>query len=118
MNKTMAFLLALLGLGSTACTHSYQKASVKAFAEYIQQPDVQLVDVRTAEEYAEGHIEGAHLIDVEKADFVAKARSVLDPSKPVAVYCKSGRRSARAAELLADLRQLLFDDFKQFLFAA
>ena len=36
------------------------------------------------------------------SDFLDKALAVLDPARPVAVYCRSGRRSARAASLLAD----------------
>lgn len=101
MNKTLTFLLTLLGLGASACSRPYQTASVKEFAAYIQQPDVQLADVRTADEYAEGHIDGARLIDVNQDNFVEQAQTCLDPSRPVAVYCKSGRRSAKAAELLA-----------------
>ena len=49
-----------------------------------------------------GHIEGAILIDVTEKDFLAKADSLLDKSRPVAVYCRSGRRSRRAAEMLVE----------------
>jgi len=49
-----------------------------------------------------GHIERAILIDVTKKDFPAKADSLLDKSRPVAVYCRSGRRSRRAAEMLVE----------------
>ena len=100
MNKAMTFIMAMLGLGTSACSQSFQQADVKAFAALTNTPDVQLVDVRTAEEYAEGHIEGACNIDVNGEDFVAKSRAMLNKEKPVAVYCKSGRRSAKAAEQL------------------
>ena len=48
-------------------------------------PGAQLVDVRTAEEYAQGHIASAQNIDVKKDSFLALADSLLDKSKPVTV---------------------------------
>ena len=48
-------------------------------------PGAQLVDVRSAEEYAKGHIASAQNIDVKKDSFLALADSLLDKSKPVAV---------------------------------
>lgn len=102
MRKTFAFLLSLVGLhlpmGCTSAT--FESMDVDAFASYILNNDVQLLDVRTSEEYAEGHIEGAMNIDVKKGDFMNVALSQLDKERPVAVYCKSGRRSASAAKML------------------
>lgn len=63
-------------------------------------PGAQLVDVRTAEEYAQGHIAAARNIDIRKKSFLAEADSLLDKSKPVAVYCKGGVRSRIAAKQL------------------
>ena len=62
--------------------------------------DVQLVDVRRPDEFGAGHIDKAVLINVQAADFMSKAKWMLDKSKPVAVYCRSGRRSKEAANLL------------------
>lgn len=56
-----------------------------------------VVDVRTAGEYAAGHVAGAINIDVESGDF-ASAIGTLDKSKTYLVYCHSGRRSGIAAE--------------------
>jgi phage shock protein E len=56
-----------------------------------------VVDVRTPAEYAAGHIAGAQNIDVEAADFGSKI-STLDKEASYLVYCRSGRRSAIAAE--------------------
>ena len=103
MRKTLSFLLSLLGLNFTlGCTSSpsFDTLSANTFADYIGKNDVQLVDVRTAEEYAEGHIEGAINIDVKKENFMNEALARLDNQRPVAVYCKSGRRSASAAKML------------------
>ena len=103
MNKTLAFILAMLGLNvGTACSQKdYQDMDVKQFAELIQSDDVQLVDVRTAEEFAEGHIEGALNIDVKENSFVEKAKAQLSKDKKIAVYCRSGKRSANAANMLS-----------------
>lgn len=64
--------------------------------------DVVVLDVRTPEEYAAGHIPGSMLIpDTELAE---KAEEFLpDKDAEILVYCRSGRRSAASAELLAEL---------------
>lgn len=59
-----------------------------------------VVDVRTAAEYAAGHIAGAQNIDVEASDFSSKI-STLDKTAAYLVYCRSGRRSAIAADRMA-----------------
>ena len=59
-----------------------------------------LLDVRRADEYAAGHLPGAALLDV--TDSVAFARGVeqLDKEKNIYIYCRSGRRSRKAADIL------------------
>ncbi len=64
--------------------------------------DVQLVDVRTPEEFEEGHLENAENIDVLETDFITKAEK-LDLEKPIYIYCRSGKRSAKAALILKDV---------------
>ena len=66
-----------------------------------ENPAVQLVDVRRSDEFQAGHIDKAVLIDVSGADFMKKANTLLDKSKPVAVYCRSGKRSKEAAGQLS-----------------
>lgn len=58
-----------------------------------------VIDVRTPEEFAAGHVDGAINIDVEGGGFSA-AISSLDPAAPYIVYCRSGRRSAIAADAM------------------
>ncbi|MFQ9809799.1 MAG: rhodanese-like domain-containing protein [Segatella copri] len=58
------------------------------------------LDVRTAEEFANGHIRGAINIDVLKSDFEQKAAATLPKSKTIAVNCRSGKRSKNAAAIL------------------
>ncbi len=56
-----------------------------------------LVDVRTPEEYAAGHVDGALNVPVDE---VAARIAEIPRERPVVVYCHSGRRAARAAETL------------------
>lgn len=87
----------------TACSQqNFENKEVKEFAELIDSGNVQLVDVRTAGEYAEGHLPGALNIDVKEDSFVQKAEQQLTKEKKVAVYCRSGRRSANAAGVLSE----------------
>jgi rhodanese-related sulfurtransferase len=68
----------------------------------------QLVDVRTPGEYANGHIQGAKLMDWTSGQLL-KEMSALDKSKPVLLYCASGRRSNAA---LGALQEAGFKDVK------
>jgi rhodanese-related sulfurtransferase len=58
-----------------------------------------IIDVRTPEEFAAGHLEGAINYDYEGGTLEA-ALSSLDPSVEYVVYCQSGRRSALATTLM------------------
>jgi thioredoxin len=78
----------------------YQTVSVSDFDKKLHEKDIQLVDVRTPEEYAEKHLKDAVNINFESDDFVELA-SKLDKSKPVLVYCLSGGRSSKAAALIS-----------------
>ncbi len=62
--------------------------------------EVQLLDVRTPEEYGAGHIEGATLINFFDADFVERTAAAFDKDKPLMLYCRSGNRSAKATAKL------------------
>lgn len=101
MKNMLACLLAVLGLNSACGQKNYEDADVNGFVELIANPDVVILDVRTASEYAEGHIEGAINIDYKQNDFVEKSKAALPKDRTIALYCRSGRRSAGAADLLA-----------------
>lgn len=72
------------------------------FKKLIETPGVQIVDVRTAAEYIDGHIKGAILIDIKDSLFRAAAAEKLSKDFPVALYCKTGRRSLKAYNILED----------------
>ena len=71
-------------------------------AERLIADGVQLLDVRTQEEWDEGYLKGAKRVDFTADGFLEKAKAALDPKKPVLVYCRSGRRSAKATKALRD----------------
>lgn len=71
------------------------RVGVDEFAGALDIPGVQIIDVRTPEEFATGHITGAVNIPVQQADF-ARQVSALDPDGVYAVYCRSGNRSRPA----------------------
>ena len=103
MKNILTCLFASLGL-TTACGQvNYENYDVKEFAELIADSSVVILDVRKADEFAEGHIKGAILIDQFQSDFVEQAQAKLPKEKTIAVYCRSGRRSANAADKLADV---------------
>ena len=86
----------------SGCNGNDNIVSVSApeFNKEIKADTVQLLDVRTPGEYAEGHIEGALNIDVHSDDFRRMAEKELSKDSTVLVYCRSGRRSMDAAEIL------------------
>ena len=101
--------LALSGCNSSkentkpAPAGSVRTIDVEEFATTITRNDVRIIDVRTAKEFADGHIAEAENKDVNQAGFGndivldkgRKARNV------IAVYCRSGKRSLKAAGILS-----------------
>ncbi len=100
MKKFLTYLLTFLGLTAACGQRNYENADVKQFAELIGGENVVVLDVRTAEEYADGHLAGALNIDVNADGFVQAAKEALPTEKTIAVYCRGGRRSVKACELL------------------
>ncbi len=103
MKKILTCLLAVLGLTSACGQGNFENTDVQGFAELIADSSVVILDVRTAAEFAEGHLLGAILIDQGQSYFVEKAKATLPIDKKIAIYCRSGRRSANAAGKLGDI---------------
>ena len=98
------FLIPILCCGILFnCTKLKTKTSVLISAEQmlelVKLEEVQLIDVRTPAEFAEGHIENTKNIDFYSANFDLQI-DALDKSIPVILYCKSGRRSAKCISRL------------------
>lgn len=108
--RTVSCMLFLL-LFTASCTLNFGKevygegkvvsVTVSVFADSIDNPGVQLVDVRTPDEYAAGNIPGSVNIDVLTGKFGETASALLDRAYTVAVYCRSGNRSKNAAQVLS-----------------
>ena len=106
MIKSLYFILFvfLFSSGMWACISKsikYKNLTAGQFQELINDSNFQLVDVRTVAEFTEGHIPGSLNIDVkDETGFPLAVDERLDKEKPVAVYCRSGRRSRQAADFL------------------
>lgn len=79
----------------------YKDLDVNEFAQYIGQKGVQILDVRTPEEYSEQHLIGAVNVDWVGKNFLATVERIFDKSRPIAIYCRSGRRSEDAGHSMA-----------------
>ena len=94
--KNISILLAATVL-AIGCSNGYDSVDAQDFAETLKKPDVQIIDIRTPQEFNEGHIPGAVNIDLYSEDFFEQMEC-LDKEKPIAIYCRSGRRSKIAAD--------------------
>ena len=101
MKHLFSLLLAATSLVGCLSNTEFKSVDAQQFAEVIADKDVQLVDARTPEEFSEGHIPGAVNMDV-KSEYFNTQIATLDPARPVAVYCRSGRRSKLAAERMTN----------------
>ncbi len=95
----VVFLTSVLIL--TGCTSADDSVDLKVsdFSAKSQEVGVVSLDVRTADEFAEGHLINAININVESGNFEAEIEK-LDKNTTYAVYCRSGRRSAIAVDLM------------------
>lgn len=105
--KYFKIIVAVLMLSLWSCqsqkSENVELLDAKSFSEKIHnKEEVQLVDVRTPEEFKEQHIDNSTNINWNDADFEQQI-SNLDKSKPVYVYCKSGGRSAKATAKLSEM---------------
>src|SRR5690606_4808149 len=95
--KLISFIITIVFLSS--CAVQYANVKADQFNELSKQNNVQLVDVRTKEEYDTGHIKDALNINVQDSSFLSQIDK-LDKNKPILVYCRSGKRSNDATEIM------------------
>jgi rhodanese-related sulfurtransferase len=90
--------------GSTATAVGVTEVAPDRAQQVIEAAPAGLVvlDVRTPEEFAEGHLTGAVNVDFYAADFGDRL-SELDPTLPYVLYCRSGNRSGTTAEMMTEL---------------
>lgn len=101
--RYLFFLFFVMTLGFSACGGAQGQEAIapKDFEKKIK-GNTQLIDVRSPEEYASGHIPNFENINIAAVGFKDKMAK-LDKLKPVFVYCAVGGRSAQAASMLRDM---------------
>lgn len=120
MNFKAIILTILIGAGLMACDAGQNPSAngaeaseqvqpvgprvvpVSEFRNKMQEDGVQLIDVRTDEECADGMLPNAVQMNILDGDRFDEQIKSLDRSKPVLVYCKSGNRSGKAARYLSE----------------
>lgn len=103
----VSVLLLLTGCGTDDATPTSNSAAPQLVApaeavELIAQPDTVVLDVRTPEEFAQGHVEGARNVDINGAAFRDQLDG-LDRQAPYVMYCRSGNRSAAAVDIMQEM---------------
>ncbi|NCC98628.1 MAG: rhodanese-like domain-containing protein [Bacteroidia bacterium] len=98
--KKSVLLLSFIAVIMSINAQTYTSLNNENFAKQLKSKKLQLVDVRTPSEYASGHLPKAINIDFKNQDF-EKNILKLKKKKKVAVYCRSGVRSKKAAEIIS-----------------
>ncbi len=103
MKKTIGIIILIVLSLTTACgkaTNSYQTINLDKAKQMIEEnPEVIVLDVRTLEEFNEGHIPNALLYPVQE---IETRLTELDKEKTYIVVCRSGNRSRTASNILAE----------------
>jgi phage shock protein E len=89
-----AALVALFAVTGLAGCSTSEPVDVGSYAAVI--------DVRTVEEWNEGHLEGAVRMGIADADFTAQL-ATLDPAADYFIYCRSGNRAGQAIDIMRGL---------------
>jgi rhodanese-related sulfurtransferase len=97
-----AILLGGIALAGDKASDGATHVDASAAEKLVKEGKVTVLDVRTINEYKQGHIAGAKNIDVTENDFESKV-SELDKSKPYLVHCASGHRSTNSLETFKKL---------------
>lgn len=106
MTKKSLILFVFISINIVGCKNTSDSdvyiISAEEMYKALEYDNIQIVDVRTQEEFTENRIKNAHNICVSDDDFVEKVLH-LDKNKPIYVYCRSGNRSQKAVEILKNL---------------
>ncbi len=100
MNKIIGSLFILLAIASCSGGDSNTVLNADEFNSKITS-GATLLDVRTPDEYSSGHIANSINMDIKNESFEENL-SLLDKSKTYAVYCASGVRSGKAADIMKE----------------
>lgn len=102
---SLSFLMLTVVVLTVSCkndqSESIEVVTPEEMQEISELEDVQLIDLRTPQEFDTGHIASSQNIDYFSDTFEEDIQK-LDKSKPVVVYCKSGKKSAECADKMKD----------------
>ncbi len=100
MNKRWGILLILLlfVIALAGCATGYETVNTVQAKQMIEAKEVEIIDVRTPEEYAAGHVPGSKLLPLQEID---NWYASLDPTKKYLMVCRSGNRSGQASNYLS-----------------
>ena len=93
---------AVLLTGCSSDSETITDVDVAEAAQIVDDGDAVILDVRSPQEFAAGHLPDAINIDVESADFADRVAG-LDESTETLVYCQTGNRSGVATDEMAEL---------------
>lgn len=102
MKRLLQTLLLLVLPSCGMADDKVQHVEAEGAAKIIAEGKAMIIDVRTSDEFVEGHIEGARNIDILSDDFEAQLAK-LDKTKPTLVHCQAGGRSTRALPIFQKL---------------
>lgn len=94
--------LALSGCGGGVPDDYAGEVDAAAAAELVERGEVLVLDIRTPEEFADGHLPGAVNIDYLAEDFAERLRK-LDRDREILMHCQSGGRSALSLSKFSEL---------------
>ena len=98
---TCIVIVLLIGCGKQV--QSMQTLAQSEFATLVEEGECQILDVRTTDEYAKGHLKKSINIDFKLPNFAERCAAILEKRKVVAIYCRSGKRSNAAGRILSDM---------------
>lgn len=106
MIKKILILFVFVSVFISGCKNTsdsnVQIITAEEMYKALEYDNIQIVDVRTQEEFNESNLKNSHNICVTDDDFVEKVLH-LNKNKPIYVYCRSGKRSSQAVEILQNL---------------
>ena len=103
MYKLIVLLFIPVFCFSQISKNKYEILEHEIFKNDTQLKNILLIDVRTSEEYKEGHIEGAINIDFYQENVFNSYFKKIDNTKPVYIYCRSGNRSRKTSNKLIQM---------------
>ena len=98
----LSLSISVLQAGEKAADGAIHVKAAEA-AKLVAEKKVVVLDVRTADEFKDGHIEGAQNIDFLKAADFKEQVAKLDKSKPYLVHCQAGGRSGKSLKIFQEL---------------